>query len=44
MTYEHGERALAALRRWLNRFWDDVLAAFRAEVEIGASKPKDQDK
>jgi|SRR6516165_4295982 len=34
---------LGALRKWLDRFWDDALAAFQAEVEK-ASNRKDQDK
>ena len=34
---------LAALRKWLDQFWDDALAAFQAEVEK-ASNRKDQDK
>ena len=29
---------LAALRRWLDGFWDEALAAFQAEVERGASE------
>jgi DNA-binding transcriptional ArsR family regulator len=32
---------LAALRRWLDQFWDEALAAFQAEVERGASEQKD---
>jgi DNA-binding transcriptional ArsR family regulator len=35
---------LGELRRWLDQFWDDALAAFKDEVEAGtrrhASKPK----
>ena len=34
---------LGALRKWLDRFWDDALAAFQVEVEK-ASNRKDQDK
>jgi len=34
---------LGALRKWLDRFWDDALAAFQAVVEK-ASNRKDQDK
>jgi DNA-binding transcriptional ArsR family regulator len=32
---------LAALRRWLDQFWDEALAAFQTEVERGASEQKD---
>src|SRR6266550_8986949 len=32
---------LGALRKWLDQFWDEALAAFQAEVE-GASDQKDQ--
>ena len=35
---------LGALRRWLDQFWDEVLAAFQAEVELGKSEQKDRDK
>src|SRR5262249_29975596 len=34
---------LGALRKWLDQFWDDALAAFQAEVEK-ANNRKDQDK
>jgi len=33
---------LGELRRWLDRFWDEALAAFQAEVEREASKRKDE--
>ena len=32
---------LGALRRWLDQFWDEALAAFQAEVEGQASERKD---
>jgi DNA-binding transcriptional ArsR family regulator len=35
---------LGELRRWLDQFWDDALAAFQAEVERGASVEKGQGK
>jgi DNA-binding transcriptional ArsR family regulator len=35
---------LAALRRWLDQFWDEALAAFQMEVERGASEQKDRSK
>src|SRR5437764_6480461 len=35
---------LGALRQWLDRFWDEALAAFQAEVELGASEQKDRDR
>jgi len=31
---------LAELRRWLDQFWDDALAAFQAEVEQAGRKGK----
>jgi DNA-binding transcriptional ArsR family regulator len=34
---------LGALRKWLDQFWDEALAAFQAEVEK-ASNRKEQDK
>ncbi len=33
---------LASLRRWLDQFWDDALAAFQAEVERDASESGDK--
>jgi DNA-binding transcriptional ArsR family regulator len=35
---------LAALRRWVDQFWDEALAAFQMEVERGASEQKDTSK
>jgi hypothetical protein len=35
---------LGALRRWLDQFWDEALAAFQAEVERGKSEQKDRDR
>jgi DNA-binding transcriptional ArsR family regulator len=32
---------LGSLRRWLDQFWDEALAAFQMEVERGASEQKD---
>jgi DNA-binding transcriptional ArsR family regulator len=37
--YAIDPHGLAALRSWLDQFWDDALAAFAAEVER-KSKPK----
>src|ERR1700746_2206459 len=31
---------LGALRRWLDQFWDEALAAFAAEVETNHDKDK----
>ncbi|MGE5164255.1 MAG: ArsR/SmtB family transcription factor [Sphingobacteriales bacterium] len=33
---------LASLRRWLDQFWDNALAAFKAEVERDASVMEDK--
>jgi DNA-binding transcriptional ArsR family regulator len=32
---------LAALRRWLDQFWDEALAAFQMEVEREAGEQKE---
>jgi DNA-binding transcriptional ArsR family regulator len=32
-VYEADPAGLAELRGWIDRFWDDSLAAFKAEVE-----------
>ena len=37
-------QGLGELRRWLDQFWDDALAAFQAEVERGASVEKGKSK
>ena len=35
---------LASLRRWLDQFWDEALAAFQAQVEFEAKERKDKEK
>ncbi len=35
---------LGALRKWLDQFWDDALAAFQAEVEKGSQSSMEKDK
>ena len=35
---------LGALRKWLDQFWDEALAAFAAEVETSHGKDKDKGK
>ena len=35
---------LGALRRWLDQFWDEALAAFQAEVELSKSEQKEKDR
>jgi DNA-binding transcriptional ArsR family regulator len=35
---------LGSLRRWLDQFWDEALAAFQAEVESEAKARKDNKK
>jgi DNA-binding transcriptional ArsR family regulator len=37
--YEIDPDGLGALRTWLDRFWDDSLAAFKAEVERSSTPP-----
>jgi DNA-binding transcriptional ArsR family regulator len=36
-VYYIDPNGLAAIRIWLDQFWDDALSAFRAEVEKGES-------
>jgi DNA-binding transcriptional ArsR family regulator len=33
---------LGALRKWLDQFWDDALAAFQAEVEKASTKQSEK--
>ena len=35
---------LGSLRRWLDQFWDEALAAFQAQVEFEAKQRKDKEK
>jgi len=42
-VYYIDPHGLGALRKWLDQFWDEALAAFQAEVET-ASDQKDRDK
>ena len=35
-VYYIDPHGLGALRKWLDQFWDDALAAFQAEAERGA--------
>ena len=35
-VYHIDPQGLGALRAWLDQFWDQALAAFQAEVEVGA--------
>ena len=37
-------QGLGALRRWLDQFWDEALAAFQAEVERGNNQRKEKDR
>jgi DNA-binding transcriptional ArsR family regulator len=37
-VYEIDPNGLGALRAWLDRFWGEALAAFKAEVERDESK------
>jgi len=36
--YEIDPKGLGALRTWLDRFWDDALAAFKAEAEKSVAR------
>jgi DNA-binding transcriptional ArsR family regulator len=42
-VYYIDPHGLGALRGWLDQFWDEALAAFRAEAEATASRKKDSD-
>jgi DNA-binding transcriptional ArsR family regulator len=37
-------QGLGALRRWLDQFWDEALAAFQAEIERGNREQKEKDR
>src|SRR5258705_11513398 len=37
-VYHIDPQGLGALRAWLDQFWDQALAAFQAEVEVGAKE------
>jgi DNA-binding transcriptional ArsR family regulator len=37
-VYRIDPKGLAAIRQWLDGFWDEALAAFKAEAEAAASK------
>ncbi len=37
-------QGLGALRKWLDQFWDEALAAFQAEIEKDQSERKDRGK
>ena len=39
-VYYIDPEGLGALRRWLDQFWDEALAAFAAEVETSHDKDK----
>lgn len=40
-VYCFDPRRLAALRRWLNQFWDEALVAFQAEAERRPEQKKE---
>ena len=41
-VYSIDPLGLGELRRWLDQFWDEALAAFQAEVERKAKDERDQ--
>ena len=43
-VYSIDPHGLAALRSWLDQFWDEALAAFQAEVERGNNERKEKDR
>jgi len=42
-VYHIDPKGLAAIRRWLDQFWDEALLAFQAEVERKSRKQKERD-
>jgi DNA-binding transcriptional ArsR family regulator len=40
--YRIDPKGLAAIRRWLDQFWDEALSAFQAEVEKKSRKEKER--
>ena len=38
--YEIDQRGVRAVRRWLDEFWDEALAAFKATAERQAAKER----
>ena len=38
-VYSVDARGIAEIRAWLDRFWDDALAAFRSEAERKSALP-----
>src|SRR5262245_60389440 len=43
-VYYSDPDGLGALRKWLDQFWDEALAAVAAEVETASSHEKDKGK
>ena len=39
-VYQIDPAGLGALRTWLDRFWDEALAAFQSEVERNEEEPR----
>jgi DNA-binding transcriptional ArsR family regulator len=42
-VYYIDPRGLGALRAWLDRFWDQALAAYAAEVDNQANQEREED-
>jgi DNA-binding transcriptional ArsR family regulator len=38
-VYYIDPNGLAAIRVWLDQFWDDALSAFKSDLENGESRP-----
>jgi DNA-binding transcriptional ArsR family regulator len=43
-VYYIDPHGLGSLRRWLDQFWDEALAAFATQVELEAKQRKDKAK
>jgi DNA-binding transcriptional ArsR family regulator len=41
-VYAIDPKGLAQVRRWLDQFWDDALASFKAEAESSGRKKEEQ--
>lgn len=42
-VYQIDPKGLAAVRRWLDQFWDTALTSFQAELERDASADEERD-
>lgn len=43
-VYQIDPKGLAAVRRWLDQFWDDALTSFQAALDQQSSTDNEKDK